>query len=361
MAPEQVTGQQVTEQADVYSYGILLFELFTGTKPITAETVERIFYSILNEPLKLEPLQQAGVSEPVINLIASCTQKDPAARPQGFGPVCAELDRMIAELEAPPTIIMEAAPPPPRPAWVIPAIVAAVLAVGAGGYFVSRPKPLPPALSLPSGDMVLVPAGPFQYGEKKASVTLPAFYVDKTEVTNKAYAAFCNETKRPLPEGFAQDKPDYPVVNVSMLDAQEFAKWAGKRLPSGKEWEKAARGSDGRLYPWGNEADASKANIGSKQMRPASDFANGASPSGAVQMVGNAWELIFELTSPNPETLERFKKILNPPPGAEESWYSMRGEGFNLPLDPTVLWDDAKIPARFKGPEIGFRCVKDPQ
>src|SRR5438105_234938 len=144
--------------------------------------------------------------------------------------------------------------------------------------------------------------------------------------------------------------------------------WTRRNLPSGPGSGCPRRRSGRRRRAArtagctrGNDADASKANIGSQQMRPAKDFANGASPSGAVQMVGNAWELIFELTTPSQETLDRFKQIVSPPPGADESWYSMRGEAFNLPLDAAVLYDDAKIPARFKGPEIGFRCVKDPQ
>jgi len=89
MAPEQVTGQNITEQVDVYAFGVLLFELLTGRKPVDAEAVERIFYSILNEPLKMEPLYEAGVPPSVCNLIARCTAKNPAERPQGFGAVSA--------------------------------------------------------------------------------------------------------------------------------------------------------------------------------------------------------------------------------------------------------------------------------
>src|SRR4051794_27930668 len=101
MAPEQVTGENITEQVDVYAFGVLLFELLTGKKPITGDAVERVFYSILNEPLKLEPLHQANVPQPICDLIARCTAKDPKERPQGFDPVVAELtaelDRAIAE------------------------------------------------------------------------------------------------------------------------------------------------------------------------------------------------------------------------------------------------------------------------
>jgi TonB family protein len=100
MAPEQVNGQNVTDQVDVYAFGVLVFELLTGNKPIAAETVERIFYSILNEPLNVRPLHDAGLPESVCDLVSKCTQKGPAARPQGFAPICASLKRVVTELEA---------------------------------------------------------------------------------------------------------------------------------------------------------------------------------------------------------------------------------------------------------------------
>src|SRR5262249_9156150 len=136
-------------------------------------------------------------------------------------------------------------------------------------------------LMTPTGEMLLVPAGPFLFGEKKESIILPSFYVDKTEVTNRAYAEFCKASNHAVPEDFPQDQPDMPVVNVSILDAQEFARWAGKRLPNAREWEKAARGTDGRMFPWGNEKDKSRANIESVELKPAADYGNGASPAGA--------------------------------------------------------------------------------
>ena len=87
MAPEQVLGQPVTPQADVYAFGILLFELLTGIKPITGESVEKIFHQILYEPLNLEPLQPPKFPPAIGDLIARCTAKQPAQRPAGLGVV----------------------------------------------------------------------------------------------------------------------------------------------------------------------------------------------------------------------------------------------------------------------------------
>jgi serine/threonine-protein kinase len=395
MAPEQVTGQNISEQVDVYAFGVLLFELLTGRKPITGDVVERIFYAILNEPLKLEPLHEAGVPEPICDLIARCTAKNPAERPQGFDPVCIELERAIAAGESPapvlpavardaPTVALPAAQAAPaetaaasRPGWLLPVVLLVVAGLGAGLYFALRspakvaeiPKKeagapaaaLAPTLSTPSGEMVLVPAGDFQFGAEKQTVTLPAYYIDKTEVTNQAYGLFCKEKGYTPPAGFATSKPDYPVVNVSILDAIAFAQWAGERLPSAREWEKGARGTDGRIYPWGNQADPAKANVGTGKVLPAVALLDGASPFGALQMAGNVFELIDQTGTPSENMRAYFAKVLKPAPGPDETWYTIRGQSFanGEKLDPAVLFDSNSVPARWKNPNIGFRCVKD--
>jgi serine/threonine-protein kinase len=413
MAPEQVRGQAVTVLADIYSFGVLLFELLTGVRPIDGDTVERIFYEILYHPVDLKPLETAGVPAAVSELVAHCTAKDPAERPQSFGEVCTTLERALRHLQhagaetkpaavssgaavlhtepARPVAASVATPPampaaaaesagpvaPPEPATVRPWLQKRELLLAAAGvamiaaatwlYFSSGPAQpkLSPVLATPSGAMVLVPAGSFLSGQGKTSVPLPAFYIDKTEVTNAAWARFCTAKKKRLPEAFRADLPDYPVVNVTFDESREFAVWAGKRLPTALEWEKAARGTDGRNYPWGNERDPSRGNVrdnpartGPSLMR-ADSLPSGASPSGALNMVGNVWEFVDERRAPTPSTVSAFATALTPPPTAAEPWFAIRGGAFDLPLYQSAVWDSGPVPARHHAFDIGFRCAKD--
>ena len=375
MAPEQVRGTSITEAVDVYAFGVLFFELLSGVRPVTGETVERIFYSILNEPLNLEPLRQSGVPQTVCDLIARCTAKDPAQRPAGFGLVAQEIERVVAQIEAP------AEPPPPPPAavskpapakpWM--AIGAAVLVLCLLGvvavFFASRRQvatQLSPTLPTPAG-MVLVPAGPFLFGKNLESVPLPAFYIDETEVSNAAYQGFCQAKGHAFPARFPKGQPDYPVVNVTIDDARQFAQWAGKRLPTNREWEKAARGANGWPFPWGKDKDPARANVKNNPHlsrhgpMPVHSFDSDASPFGALQMVGNVWEFVEEPVEASRESVEAFKTTLNPPPRPGELWYRIRGGSYDESLDDKVMWDVSTVPARWKDPSAGFRCVKDPR
>jgi formylglycine-generating enzyme required for sulfatase activity len=170
----------------------------------------------------------------------------------------------------------------------------------------------------PQLGMVFVPAGEFWMGSDDPNaepderplrkVFLPAFYIDQFEVTNRRYREFKTDLCYPAGED------DLPVTFVFKREAEEFCRWAGRRLPTNTEWEKAARGTDGRIYPWGNKFSADRANInrrtsfaatnaqackspfvGSKGKLSGGSFPKGASPYGCQDMAGNVWEWVSDV------------------------------------------------------------------
>ena len=170
----------------------------------------------------------------------------------------------------------------------------------------------------PPPGMVFVPAGEFWMGSDGGSaerdekplrkVFVPAFHIDRFEVTNRHYKELMPGHRYPPGED------DLPVTHVLKRDAEEFCRRAGRRLPSNAEWEKAARGTDGRVYPWGNEFSADRANINrrvdvhstnaplcnsplaaSRGKLPGGSFPKGTSPYGAQDMAGNVWEWVSDV------------------------------------------------------------------
>ncbi|MDY6853135.1 MAG: SUMF1/EgtB/PvdO family nonheme iron enzyme [Thermodesulfobacteriota bacterium] len=165
-------------------------------------------------------------------------------------------------------------------------------------------------------DMVEVPAGEFQYGYKKIEKEIQSpFFIDVYPVTNDQYERFMKEggyTNDALwsPEGLQWRKKDnitqpkywdddkwnkegHPVVGVSWYEAEAYANWAGKRLPTEEEWERAARGTDGREYPWGDVFDKERCNSeesGIGRTTRVTRYPNGTSPDGCYDMAGNVWE-----------------------------------------------------------------------
>jgi len=138
-------------------------------------------------------------------------------------------------------------------------------------------------------DMVKVAGGEFKSGATLKVVNVKTFNIDKYEVTQKSFAKSSKDWE--IPAG----KESHPVTEVTYFDAEAYCKSLGKRLPTALEWEKAARGSDGRVYPWGNDFDSAKANTlesGVSSTVAVGSFKDGASPYGLFDMSGNVWEWV---------------------------------------------------------------------
>ncbi len=146
--------------------------------------------------------------------------------------------------------------------------------------------------------MVKIPAGVFLFGEEKEKVETKEYFIDVYPVTNVEYKKFVEATGHPDPASWRNGnwptgKENHPVVEVNWASASAYAEWAGKRLPTNEEWEKAARGIDGRIWPWGNEFDREKCNTYSGDTTPVGQYSpQGDSPYGCQDMAGNVWEWI---------------------------------------------------------------------
>ena len=215
--------------------------------------------------------------------------------------------------------------------------------------------------------MVKVPKGSFLCGEDKHSEMIEYdYWIGIYPVTNEEFRAFISadgyqnqvywsqegwtwKTTENIesPQSWKDAKwnqSDHPVVGVSYYEAEAYAKWAGKRLPTEQEWEKAARGTDGRIYPWGDEFDKSKCNSresGVGGTSPVGQYPEGVSPYDCYDMAGNVWEWCASWYDEE----KQYRVVRG------GSW--INGPGF---LRASFRF---RYPADFRGSDVGFRLVQD--
>lgn len=237
------------------------------------------------------------------------------------------------------------------------------------------------------GEMVFVPAGNFWMGSNEGDadeapmhqVYLDAFWIDRYEVTNAQYARFlnatqgdrgrcgghiCADTKVENPDSHLlyeegqyvaeRGYEDHPVTEVSWYGAQAYCQHYGKRLPSEAEWEKAARGTAGATYPWGEGFDPHRLNSDGRvgDTTPVGSYPDGASPYGAYDMAGNVWEWVADWYETYPGNTYRS-------PFFGHKYKVVRGGSWNHPVnDARCARRDLAHPDR-RLRVVGFRCARD--
>lgn len=220
------------------------------------------------------------------------------------------------------------------------------------------------------GDMVLIPAGEFTMGsDEKAGnppmaspehkVDLPAYYIDVYEVTNGEFARFQIESDYQA-EGdwrssYSIGHEDYPVANVTWEDAKQYCAWAGKRLPTEAEWEKAARGESEHPYPWGEGWDPMKTNTneyGTRNVMEIGSMPEDISPYGVYDMMGNVQEWTSEILKAYKGSKARGVDAFN------GQYVAVRGASYAMKGGSMYTWTRSGFfPKSQFG--LGFRCAKD--
>ncbi len=251
--------------------------------------------------------------------------------------------------------------------------VAAIALMAAGAWFARSSGE--PALTIKGKDdapLMLVPAGNFTMGDDVESpqreIYLDAFYIDRYEITTGRYAKFLEATgSAHPPDGWESLKlatgAELPVIGVDWNDAAAYCKWAGRRLPTDAEWEKAARGTDGRTYPWGNDLPtldhANHQNASAEAydggLRNVGTHPAGRSPYGVDDLAGNASEWAADWYADSFPRSER-RNPKGPETGVARV---VRGSGRFDPADRLIVTKRYHANPDTRMEDIGFRCARD--
>jgi formylglycine-generating enzyme required for sulfatase activity/tRNA A-37 threonylcarbamoyl transferase component Bud32 len=465
MAPEQVLGKKPSPQTDIYSLGIVLYEMLTGgERPFTGEqariegtTSEKVRWEQMKLPAPSPRLNNPTISSQLEKVVLTCLKKNPEQRYTSTLELLQDLESALEGIKQVP-----ATPPKPIPAQPleveprspqkevprqlsskarirgIGTVIGLIALLGIAGILFLRPGLLgpdipvtttvsptsdnkaidfplvtqtsteealipaefPTASSIPTeaatptsdappteldsqgATMLLVPAGEFKMGRASGdlnfeededplhTVYLDAYYIDKFEVTNAFYKACVDagDCKPPKHSYFFSNSPNriyygdpqydqYPVVYVDWEMANTYCEWRDARLPTEAEWEKAARGTEERIYPWGSGLDCQTANYQNCDDRTSDVgfYEKGKSPYGVYDMAGNVWEWVADWYA---NDYYRNSPPSNPSgPKSEQQARVLRG-GSWAEYDIRVSNRNRFAP-NYNNFDIGFRCARN--
>lgn len=471
MSPEQIGGLAVKSASDIYSLGIMCYEMLSGQVPFSGATpyvlhahvydmppplarlvpkipevvAEVVHHALVKKPEERfasakemahaltaavesagePPLEAVAAKEPDKSTIPLSEKMTPrpirtTSFPQRVVDIEAREEAIRRAIAAERERKTPAAVERPRlpgvrkgfPRWV--AAIGGILLVGLLGLvgivyrarvLPAKPTPVLPA-TLPTQEpvaeatkvwetdnsvMVHVPAGDFYMGSRDSDdasadddekpmhpVSLDDFWIDKYEVTNEQFAHFLNEKGNQEKDGVSwvnveeegsniiyedgQYEPksgygDHPVTYVSWYGAQSYCQWAGKRLPTEAEWEKAARGTDGKIWPWGNDWDEEKVNskdAGPGHTTAVGNYQDGTSPYGCMDMAGNAWEWVADWYQ-----WDYYQTLpgRNPQGPNQGIYRAVRGGSWVLPQRLTRCAGRFGLTPQVRRGDLGFRCA----
>lgn len=235
--------------------------------------------------------------------------------------------------------------------------------------------------------MILIPAGPFPMGVPEEArdggiderpnhtVDLDAYYIDKYEVTNGGYLEFIRSTGHRVPkhptdpaknlwqDGMMPESIEpLPVINVDWFDAMAYCTWAGKRLPTEAEWEKAAKGNNDWRFPWGDVEPTHKhLNFnrtwqGEKTLVPVGIYEAGKSPYGVYDMAGNVWEWVHDWYDPSYYAKSPSRNPKGPETGTHRV---LRSSGWQVETPQVRIFTRVKSDPYDRNHSTGFRCAAD--
>ena len=360
VSPEQVSGEPSDHRVDIYALGVMAFEMLTGDLPFSAPTPMAMLMKRLAEPPPPLRSVRSDVPQSLEDLVTACLATDPALRVQDSGDIVRSLGGDSSSFRLP---VQRRRAKSKGLAIGVGAVVVAVAAAAAAVLW--RPKtveaPTAPVSAIDSG-MAAIASGTYVIGSNTVEQARPAhpvqlesFGLDKHEVTVGDYAKYVSARNVSAPWTTPPDNA-LPVTGVRLAEATNYCAWRhpdGGRLPSEAEWEAAARGAEGRAFPWGKEWNGNAANVANVRSGPApvGSYPTGRTPEGVVDLIGNVWEWTSSPYAPYSDANAK---------AAGGGMFVIRGGGFNTvkevansvfraQADPAA--DRASLAA------TGFRCA----
>ena len=421
MSPEQVRGLEVDARTDIWSLGVVLYELLTGSRPFCGETSGHVSVAIMEkEPIPLSQLTPQLPHE-LQRIVRKALAKRPGERYQTASDLLIDLKNLQRDVEIQSDAERslrtdEVTAPLFEPSHVTPrdslsritraaarltasvigeselhkrglviATTAVIIAAAGIVYFGSHHRPMRNMVYIPGGTflMGLDDRPPFKGVVTEIpshAVTVSSFWMDVTEVTNEEYGEFVRETKHQPPGDWGGSRPPqgqekWPVANVSSEDANTYAAWCSSRdgkvyrLPTEEEWEFAARGGEqDNFYPWGSIWRDGFANVEGDTRKPVGSYPEGQSRWGNLDMIGNVWEWTSSRASLYPgnnvfndqvdSAGESHRLRL---PDFHRDWLIIRGGSYASHIHSEMPLTAAKrewVEPGYKHSMLGFRLVR---